>query len=91
MSKDDLTGPRAFPFDEEEELWVVSRPRHAASLPALTDAEREVAALIGEGLNNTEIAARRGTSINTIANQLRSIYVKLSINSRSELVILMFM
>ena len=57
-------------------------------LPAsITPTERDVIALVLEGLPSAQIAARRGTSPRTIANQLRSIYKKLGVASRTELVL----
>lgn len=51
----------------------------------LTEAELEVARLAVEGLDNKSIAARRGTSVRTVANQLASVYRKLGVSSRAEL------
>jgi DNA-binding CsgD family transcriptional regulator len=51
----------------------------------LTNAERQVLALACQGLSNEAVAARRGTSPRTVANQLQSIYRKLGIVSRLEL------
>jgi DNA-binding NarL/FixJ family response regulator len=53
--------------------------------PSLTTAETEVATLVIEGLSNAAIAARRTTSVRTVANQLRSIYSKLAVGSRRQL------
>ncbi|MBC7978140.1 MAG: helix-turn-helix transcriptional regulator, partial [Myxococcales bacterium] len=53
--------------------------------PSLTTAETEVATLVIEGLSNAAIAARRTTSVRTVANQLRSIYSKLGVGSRRQL------
>jgi len=52
---------------------------------SLTVAERQVAAAAAAGKSNQEIAAARGVSTRTVANQLASIYAKLGINSRAEL------
>ncbi len=52
---------------------------------SLTPSEREVAAAAVAGKSNQEIAAARGASTRTVANQLASIYRKLGINSRAEL------
>lgn len=58
----------------------------APELPtSLTAAERDVARLVIEGLSNAAIAARRSTSIRTVANQLRSIFAKLAVGSRRQL------
>ncbi len=51
----------------------------------LSPAEREVAALILRGHSNAAIASRRGTSENTVANQVASIFRKLEVQSRTEL------
>jgi DNA-binding NarL/FixJ family response regulator len=53
--------------------------------PSLSAAERDVAKLAIEGLSNAAIAARRSTSVRTVANQLRSIYTKLAVGSRRQL------
>ncbi len=62
---------------------------HAVLDPALaarlTPAEREVATLVISGRSNAEIARRRGTASNTVANQVGSIFRKLGIQSRAEL------
>lgn len=51
----------------------------------LTAAEREVAEQILEGASNAKIAARRNTSVRTVANQVASLLVKLRVRSRAEL------
>lgn len=52
----------------------------------LTQAEREVAAHVLEGSSNRQIAEQRGVSERTVANQLASIYRKLELQDRHELV-----
>lgn len=60
---------------------------HAMPLLArLSPAERNVAALVTEGLRNAEIAERLGRSRKTIESQLSSIYRKLEIGNRTQLV-----
>ncbi|MCK6545615.1 helix-turn-helix transcriptional regulator [Myxococcota bacterium] len=54
----------------------------------LSESERAVLALLLEGCSNREIAARRGTSVRTVANQVASIYRKVGVNSRRELEVL---
>lgn len=76
---------RAAPLDEREEFWVVSVARDEGPLRVLTEAERWVAEMAIAGLTNREIAAARGASVHTVANQLQSIYRKLGVCSRSEL------
>lgn len=54
-------------------------------LDLLTASERDVAVLASSGLSNHEIAARRGTSTRTVANQLASILQKTGASSRRAL------
>jgi DNA-binding NarL/FixJ family response regulator len=51
----------------------------------LTPAEQEVARLLCEGWSPSAIARRRRRSRFTIVNQVRSIYAKLGVNCRAEL------
>ena len=51
----------------------------------LTDSERDVLTHLVAGSTNDDIAKRRNTSDRTVANQVQSIYRKLSVSSRSEL------
>jgi DNA-binding CsgD family transcriptional regulator len=52
----------------------------------LTDAEREVANLVAEGLTNSDIAARLHLSIRTVEAHLSRAFVKLGVHSRTALV-----
>jgi DNA-binding CsgD family transcriptional regulator len=52
----------------------------------LTSRERECAQLAGEGLNNREIARALGKSTITVRNQLTSVYRKLDLKSRHNLI-----
>jgi DNA-binding NarL/FixJ family response regulator len=72
--------------DEELGVLKLGAARNPPPLP-LTAAEREVALLVGEGLDNAEIARRRRRSERTVANQIASIFDKLAIGSRAELVL----
>lgn len=65
-------------------LSVDARPRGAAAA-ALSAAELEVAAHVIRGLSNDRIARERRVSERTVANQLRSIFGKLGVTSRSQL------
>ena len=70
-----------------EEWLVLSFPLAVSALPdALTPAERNVVDAVLRGLSNADIARERGTSVNTISNQLASIFQKLGVHSRLELV-----
>ncbi len=53
---------------------------------ALSSAERAVVQALLRGLSDREIAIERGTSERTVANQLRSIFRKLGVASRAELI-----
>lgn len=52
----------------------------------LSDAEKIVAAAVLRGCSNHEIATMRGRSMRTVANQLASIFEKVGVHSRRELV-----
>lgn len=56
----------------------------AARLEALTEREREVLALLGQGLSNKAIATRLYLSVRTVEGHLGSAYAKLDVNSRTE-------
>jgi DNA-binding CsgD family transcriptional regulator len=69
------------------EVLVASYPVGASvGHTALSAAEQEVARLLVDGLSNRDIAARRGTSSRTVANQVASMLRKLGVTSRNELV-----
>ena len=66
---------------------------HAASQPPapgfdLTERERAVLALLVEGLNNTQIAARLTVSPSTVKSHVSNILSKLGVTSRTEAVTL---
>jgi two-component system nitrate/nitrite response regulator NarL len=58
-----------------------------AKIAALTEREREVIRLIGEGLKNKQIAERLYISETTVRHHLTAIFSKLSVADRLELVI----
>jgi DNA-binding CsgD family transcriptional regulator len=70
--------------DQELEALVTSI---AAAEPsgALSEAERGVLKAIVRGASNAEIAAGRGTSPRTVANQVQRIFAKLGVGSRHQL------
>lgn len=55
--------------------------------PELTTREREILALINQGLNNNDIADRLVLSPKTIRNQTSDIFSKLQVASRSEAIV----
>jgi DNA-binding CsgD family transcriptional regulator len=65
--------------------YLVINPRDTR-VAGLTQAESDVVALVSAGCSNGEIAARRGTSLRTVGNQLSAIFKKLGLSSRHALV-----
>ena len=59
----------------------------AAKIATLTEREREVVALIGEGLRNRQIADRLFISEGTVRNHLTTVFNKLEVSDRFELLI----
>ena len=58
-----------------------------ARIGSLTPREREIAALVGEGLRNDEIAHRLAICEKTVRNHLGDIFEKLSVHGRLELLL----
>jgi two-component system nitrate/nitrite response regulator NarL len=73
----DLTRPQPSPQASAE----------ASKIARLTEREREVITLVGEGLRNKHIAARLYISEATVRHHLTAIFAKLSIADRFELAI----
>ena len=63
------------------------RDPEASNIATLTEREREVITLVGEGLKNKQIAERMFISETTAAHHLTSIFSKLGVSDRLELVI----
>jgi DNA-binding CsgD family transcriptional regulator len=57
-------------------------------LAGLTARERELAQLIAQGLDNAQIAARLALSEKTVRNHITSIFAKLKVESRAQLIVL---
>ena len=73
-------------IDVTEHLRAVSFRNEPRMPEGLTAAERSIAALIIDGASNEDIAAKRGTAPRTVANQVRSLFIKCGVHSRAELV-----
>ena len=87
-----LSGNKSIaPFVMEQALvHSIAAPANDMSmLAALTEREYEIAGLIRAGLRNREIATRCGLTEGTVKVHLHSIFQKLGIKSRSELIIIM--
>lgn len=67
------------------DVFVLSVPLEPDLPPTLSRTEREVVIAALTGASNRQIAERRGVAAQTIANQLRSAFKKLGVNSRGEL------
>jgi DNA-binding CsgD family transcriptional regulator len=83
---------------EEEVAMLTQAPTHdqrrsdrpVCCWGSLTDTERRVAELVAEGLTNREVGERMYISRHTVDFHLRSVYLKLHINSRVQLARLVF-
>jgi len=62
----------------------------APGLAQLTPREREIVALVGEGLRNDGVAKRLGISEKTVRNHLTTVFDKLGVSGRLELVVYAF-
>ena len=77
-------------------LWQLTSRAQASIDPqekkisALTEREREVITLIAQGLKNKQIAGRLFISQTTVTHHLSSIYAKLGVTDRLELVVYAF-
>jgi DNA-binding NarL/FixJ family response regulator len=60
------------------------RDRQERSEPALTDREREVLVLVGDGLQNKLIARRLGISEKTVKAHLTSIFQRIGVTDRTQ-------
>jgi DNA-binding NarL/FixJ family response regulator len=66
-------------------LWSLAPAKAAASAHAtLTSREREIAALIGKGLSNKDIAVRLHIEVATVKNHVHHVLEKLQVRSRSQ-------
>jgi len=61
-------------------------PRDTVGETVLTNREREILALLADGLGNKQIAARLGISPNTVKTHLELLFEKLGVSSRAEAV-----
>ncbi|UGT40092.1 response regulator transcription factor [Nocardia yamanashiensis] len=72
------------------EFATHAKPAPAAELSELTDREREVMALVAEGLTNAEIAERLFMSPATARTHVSRILLKLNARDRTQLVVMAY-
>ena len=71
----------------DERLVVLELPRvDPSTLQGLTETERAIVMRVVDGESNEHIAAERGVSPRTVANQLATVFRKLGVSGRAELV-----
>jgi DNA-binding CsgD family transcriptional regulator len=89
-----LMGARAFRGDVQRAMrqagarrakWSAAAAAPATGWASLTDAERRVATLIGDGHTNKSAASALGVSVNTVGTHLRAVFAKLGVQSRVQL------
>ena len=73
---------------EEVETFLARMHASRSPVAALTPRERDLLALVAEGLDNAQIAARLGISEKTVRNHLTSIYAKLGVETRAQAIVL---
>jgi DNA-binding NarL/FixJ family response regulator len=73
-----------------QEVANVSVPTGTESLPRIymTSREIEVVQLLVRGQSNAEIAAQMGIQLQTVKNMLSTLYAKLGVATRLQLVLL---
>ncbi|WP_104091274.1 response regulator transcription factor [Arthrobacter sp. GMC3] len=69
---------------------IAPRPARGPELAAITGREREVLALVGEGLNNAEIAQRLFITPLTAKTHVSRIMTKLAARDRAQLVVMAY-
>lgn len=65
----------------------VAAPDLRTTFPQLTDREREVVALIADGLDNREVAAAAYMGEGTVRNHISSILAKLGLRNRTQIAV----
>lgn len=84
---DSVTGALSFPSHGGESFRVLSSARPEFLLaPQLPPAELDVVRCLVEGYSHASIARLRGTSQRTVANQIASVFRRLGVTCRMELV-----
>jgi DNA-binding NarL/FixJ family response regulator len=87
VAGDALLSPRVTRRLIEEFAVRAKEPVHVPALRGLTEREREVVALVGEGLSNEEIAARLIMSAATAKTHVSRAMIKVAARDRAQLVV----
>ena len=66
----------------------ISNGHHEDRLALLTDRERQVLQLLGEGLSNREVADRLGLGVKTVKNYVSLLLAKLQLTNRTQAAVL---
>lgn len=77
-----------FAVEDDDYAVFVFPLREPPVPPGLTPAEQRVVRGVIAGLSNQAIASDGGTSVRTVANQLRAVYRKCRVSGRGELIAL---
>ena len=72
------------PLDPKAARVLLTSRRAPGTAPALTEREREVLRLVGEGLPNKSIARRLGITERTVKAHLTSVYQQLGVTDRTQ-------
>ena len=68
---------------DSQEIPIISKEGNTKL--KLTNREREILNLVGEGMSNTEIAKKLYISVGTVKNYISNLYSKLEVEDRSKL------
>lgn len=68
---------------DSQEISIISKEVNTKL--KLTNREREILNLVGEGMSNTEIAKKLYISVGTVKNYISNLYSKLEVEDRSKL------
>jgi DNA-binding NarL/FixJ family response regulator len=79
--------PSALAYQANTDARRGARTRETGPPTTLTSAERRVAELVCAGHSRSAVAAALFVSVNTVGTHLRSIYSKLQVNSRMQLLL----
>ena len=66
--------------------WAAAPARPEYGWAALTEAERRVAQRVADGHSNKAVAADLHVSVNTVSTHLRSVFTKVGVSSRAQLI-----